>query len=257
MAGSVPLRKMASTRFICSLAANSAPRDPCTQWSGQRTCGRPPNAARSPGLLPGWLDAKLPWPAGCQSCVATTRSNRGCSSFAIGMTSSPRGTASAPPGRKSFWMSTRIRVRIACTMLQARLRFIEQHQRIDRQPGCRPTRHARGARNDHACGVTFPGGALMAGMPRTKRIGSALLSTAFLLTTATSTALAAEKTEAQDSAQQAPPKKHSKLKGAVVGGAGGAVVGGKKGAALGAAGGALYQHHKNKKEAKQQQKSQQ
>src|SRR5438445_7749550 len=134
----------------------------------------------------------------------------------------------------------------------------EQPRRIDRQPGCRPTRHARDSGDDHACGVTFPGGALMAGMSRTKRIGSALLGAAFLLTTATSTALAAEKAETQGSAtQQAPPKKHSKLKGAVVGGAGGAVVGGKKGAALGAAGGALYQHRKNKKEAKQQQKSQQ
>src|SRR2546426_7105885 len=175
------------------------------------------------------------------------------------MTSSPRGTARAPPGRKSFWMSTRIRVRICCTMLLVPLRFSrEQPRRIDRQPGCCPTRHARGSGDDHACGVTFPGAALMAGMSRRKRIGSALLGAAFLLTTATSTAFAAEKTEAQGSAaQQAPPKKHSKLKGAVIGGAGGAVVGGKKGAALGAAGGALYQHHKNKKEAKQQQKAQQ
>ena len=97
----------------------------------------------------------------------------------------------------------------------------------------------------------------MAGMSRTKRIGSALLGAAFLLTTATSTALAAEKAETQGSAtQQAPPKKHSKLKGAVVGGAAGAVVGGKKGAAAGAGAGALYQHHKNKKAEKQARKSQ-
>jgi uncharacterized membrane protein len=100
--------------------------------------------------------------------------------------------------------------------------------------------------------------ALMTGISRMKGFGSALMTAAFLLSTATSTARAEEKTEAQGSApQQAPPKKHSKLKGAVVGGVGGAVVGGKKGAALGAAGGALYQHHRNKKEAKQRQKAQQ
>src|SRR5207253_9169108 len=93
------------------------------------------------------------------------------------------------------------------------------------------------------------GRCIMAGISRTKRIGSALLGAAFLLTTATSTALAEEKAEAQGSAaQQAPPKKHSKLKGAVVGGTGGAIVGGKKGAALGAGGGALYRHQQDKKE---------
>jgi hypothetical protein len=86
------------------------------------------------------------------------------------------------------------------------------------------------------------------------RIGSAILSAIFVLTTS-ATAVLAEDTNQQATAQPAE-KHHSKAKGAFVGGAGGAVVGGKKGAAVGAAGGALVQHHKNKKAAKKAEKAQ-
>src|SRR3954468_3834069 len=119
MAGSVPLRKMASTRFISSPGAKAAPREPCTQWSGQRTWGSPARCHCSPGARPGYCEAKLPWPLGCQSCVAATRRNFSCARLATATTSSPRGTASAPPGRKSFWMSTRISARIR-TLSQSR-----------------------------------------------------------------------------------------------------------------------------------------
>ena len=89
-----------------------------------------------------------------------------------------------------------------------------------------------------------------------KKLGIAIATAAFLLTSAaTGRALADDKT-AQDTTQPAE-KHHSKAKGAVVGGAGGAVVGGKKGAVAGAAGGALVQHHKNKKAQKKAMKGKQ
>ena len=45
--------------------------------------------------------AKEPWPAGCQSCVAITISNLSIIAFAMGMISFARGTANAPPSKKS------------------------------------------------------------------------------------------------------------------------------------------------------------
>src|SRR5574340_1712472 len=85
---------------------NEAPGARCTQWSGQSTCCWPPSSTMSPGTWPGLFEAKLPCSTGCQSCVATTRLNRGISAFATGTTASPSATGSAPKGMKSFWMST-------------------------------------------------------------------------------------------------------------------------------------------------------
>ncbi len=57
------------------------------------------------GAAPAWLEAKLEWPAGCQSCVSTTWLAEPISRFTTGTISSPPPTASAPPGQKSFCMS--------------------------------------------------------------------------------------------------------------------------------------------------------
>ena len=48
------------------------------------------------------------WSAGCQSRVAIVSANRASAANALigAITSSPAGTASAPPGRKSFCTST-------------------------------------------------------------------------------------------------------------------------------------------------------
>src|SRR3954454_10705195 len=75
-------------------SCSSAPGVPATQCGGQA----PPCAA------------KEPWSAGCQSRVATTRSKRpeSISSRTRPAIASPSGTASAPPGVKSFWKSTMI-----------------------------------------------------------------------------------------------------------------------------------------------------
>lgn len=49
---------------------------------------------RSNGARPGWLEAKLPCPAGCQSCAATTRSKTGTRRLRIGtMASLPNSSA--------------------------------------------------------------------------------------------------------------------------------------------------------------------
>src|SRR6266480_3161051 len=60
----------------------------------------------SNGAWPGWLDANERCPATCQSCVRATWAKRGASAFTTCTTASPPGTASAPPGRKSFCTST-------------------------------------------------------------------------------------------------------------------------------------------------------
>src|SRR5206468_3249240 len=77
-----------------SAACSSAPGVPATQCGGQG----PPCAA------------KEPWSGGCQSRVATTRPKRpeSTSSRTRSPIASPSGTASAPPGVKSFWKSTMI-----------------------------------------------------------------------------------------------------------------------------------------------------
>ena len=54
---------------------------------------------------PLWVDAKDEWPFGCQSCVSTTCWNCSISRLTRGTISSPLGTASAPPGQKSFCTS--------------------------------------------------------------------------------------------------------------------------------------------------------
>jgi len=63
----------------------------------------------SKGFFPGYIDANDAWPGGCQSCAVTTQGNCAAMRFTSGTISSPFGTASAPSGMKSFWMSTRIR----------------------------------------------------------------------------------------------------------------------------------------------------
>src|SRR5262245_56416396 len=60
----------------------------------------------SNGCRPGCDEANDRWPAGCQSCVSATCGNFSARRLINGTTSSPRGTASAPPGQKSFWTST-------------------------------------------------------------------------------------------------------------------------------------------------------
>src|SRR5262245_55872896 len=60
----------------------------------------------SKGFLPGCVVAKEKWPGACQSCVSTTWWNRAARRLTIGTISSPCGTASAPPGQKSFCTST-------------------------------------------------------------------------------------------------------------------------------------------------------
>src|SRR5688572_6471035 len=55
--------------------------------------------------LPLWVDAKDEWPFGCQSWVSTTCWNCSISRLTRGTISSPLGTASAPPGQKSFCTS--------------------------------------------------------------------------------------------------------------------------------------------------------
>src|ERR1700740_3552527 len=69
----------------------------------------------SKGFVPGCDEANEAWPGGCQSCVSTTLSKRAASRLIIGTTSSPLGTASAPPGMKSFWTSTTMRQASAAT----------------------------------------------------------------------------------------------------------------------------------------------
>src|SRR4051794_8682273 len=83
---------MTSTRAASRSGCSSAPGVPATQCSGQI----PPRAENDP------------WSGGCQSRVATTRSYapEPASSLSRAATRSPSGTASAPPGVKSFWKST-------------------------------------------------------------------------------------------------------------------------------------------------------
>src|SRR4051795_6667986 len=85
---------MTSTRSRGTASCSSAPGVPATQCGGHG----PPRAA------------KEPWSAGCQSRVATTRSKHpeSISSRTRSPIASPSGTASAPPGVKSFWKSTTI-----------------------------------------------------------------------------------------------------------------------------------------------------
>src|ERR1700730_5077856 len=64
---------------------------------------------RSKGLRPSWLLAKERWPGGCQSWVASTWAKCRARRFTTGTMASPCGTASAPPGQKSFCASVTIR----------------------------------------------------------------------------------------------------------------------------------------------------
>src|ERR1044072_3627793 len=57
---------------------------------------------------PLWVEAKDEWPFGCQSCVSTTCWNCSIRRLTRGTISSPLGTASAPPGQKSFCTSMTI-----------------------------------------------------------------------------------------------------------------------------------------------------
>src|SRR5580658_1141826 len=61
------------------------------------------------GALPGCDEANDKWPRGCQSWVSTTLRKRAARPLTTGTTSLPRGTASAPPGQKSFCTSTTMR----------------------------------------------------------------------------------------------------------------------------------------------------
>src|SRR3954470_6423982 len=83
---------MTSTLSRGTASCSSAPGVPATQCGGHM----PPCAENES------------WSAGCQSRVATTRSKRpeSISSRTRGAIASPFGTASAPPGEKSFWKST-------------------------------------------------------------------------------------------------------------------------------------------------------
>src|SRR5918996_6020692 len=63
----------------------------------------------SKGFFPGCEEAKEAWPRGCQSWVSTMFSKRAASRLMSGTTSSPFGTARAPPGQKSFCTSTTMR----------------------------------------------------------------------------------------------------------------------------------------------------
>src|ERR1700722_6368293 len=67
----------------------------------------------SNGCRPGCEEANDKWPRGCQSWVSTTLRNRAAIRLTIGTTSSPRGTASAPPGQKSFCTSTAMRTSLS------------------------------------------------------------------------------------------------------------------------------------------------
>ena len=58
--------------------------------------------AISKGDLPECADAKDECPAGCQSCVRITASKSSIIALICSTTSSPPGTAKAPPGQKSF-----------------------------------------------------------------------------------------------------------------------------------------------------------
>src|SRR3712207_404060 len=67
----------------------------------------------SKGCRAGWLEAKEAWPSGCQSCVSTTWRKALARRLIGAITASPSGTASAPPGRKSYWTSTTIRMSVS------------------------------------------------------------------------------------------------------------------------------------------------
>src|ERR1041385_3433519 len=57
------------------------------------------------GFRPGCVDANERCPGGCQSWVSTTWATRCASLLMTGTTSSPRGTARAPPDRrKAFFI---------------------------------------------------------------------------------------------------------------------------------------------------------
>src|ERR1700753_720727 len=70
----------------------------------------------SNGLCRGWLDAKERCPAGCQSWVRTTFSNAGAIRLMTGTTSSPPGTARAPP-MNPFCTSTTMSAASASTVM--------------------------------------------------------------------------------------------------------------------------------------------
>src|SRR4029450_11638832 len=86
----------------CTLGAsnpgcNSAPVVCCTQCGGHG----PPR------------DSKEQCSAGCQSMVATDSHRCSKSRLITGTTSSPYGTARAPPGQKSFCTSTMINASVS------------------------------------------------------------------------------------------------------------------------------------------------
>src|SRR3546814_344843 len=88
----------------------AAPALPWTQCTGHRTCVPYGICVVSNGALPGCAIAKEVWSAGCQSCVTIRCANLPASRFITGTTASPSGTASAPPGQKSFCTSTTISI---------------------------------------------------------------------------------------------------------------------------------------------------
>src|SRR5579863_2538299 len=65
------------------------------------------------GCRPGCEEAKEAWPGGCQSWVRTTWAKRRVRSLIGPTTASPSGTASAPPGQKSFCTSTTMRTSVS------------------------------------------------------------------------------------------------------------------------------------------------
>src|SRR5215211_2943497 len=89
---------IASIGVASSAWCSSAPGVPATQCTGHG----PPCSANEP------------WSGGCQSRVATTRSYspEPARSFSRAAIASPSGTASAPPGQKSFWKSTMTSARV-------------------------------------------------------------------------------------------------------------------------------------------------
>src|SRR5262245_20044651 len=95
----------------------------------------------SKGFFPGWEEANEAWPGGCQSWVSTTFSKRAARRLITGTTSSPFGTASAPPGQKSFCTSTTIRQGVMSTV---------GHRK--------PARERAFRQNDHLAGIRVHSG---------------------------------------------------------------------------------------------------
>ena len=108
--GRKPLRTISSTCGMSSAGwKRGARRCPARNGRATGSARRRRASIVSNGCRPGWALANEACPGGCQSWVRITCVNSPASRLTAGTIASPSGTASAPPGQKSFCTSTMIR----------------------------------------------------------------------------------------------------------------------------------------------------